>query len=165
VLGAGVPFEDEVRFRRADGEFRWFVVAAEPFRDEQGRILKWYGIGTDIEDRKRAEEELRAAEHEARELLERVPAMISLRTVAGIAFTNHRIEHQELEGGGRQKYIHPEDREHALANQTRSTEEKETMDPAPLSGWGVSLVPNDRGTVSKRGWKVLLLVWCRNGHR
>jgi PAS domain S-box-containing protein len=53
---AGVPFEDEVRFRRADGEFRWFVVAAVPFRDEEGRILKWFGIGTDIEDRKRAEE-------------------------------------------------------------------------------------------------------------
>src|ERR1700731_382599 len=85
---AGVPFEDEVRFRSADGEFRWFVVAAVPFRDKQGQILKWYGIGTDIEDRKRAEEELRAAEHEARELLDRVPAMISLRTVAGFAKPN-----------------------------------------------------------------------------
>jgi PAS domain S-box-containing protein len=131
---AGVPFEDEVRLRRADGEFRWFVVAAEPFRDEQGRILKWYGIGTDIEDRKRAEEALRVAEHEARELLERVPAMISLRTVAGITYTNQRIhnyvgvELQELHGGGWQKYIHPEDRERALANQARSTGGKETMD-------------------------------------
>jgi PAS domain S-box-containing protein len=131
---AGVPFEDEVRLRRADGEFRWFVVAAEPFRDEEGRILKWYGIGTDIEDRKRAEEGLRVAEHEARELLERVPAMISLRTVAGITYTNQRIhnyigvEQQELHGGGWQKYIHPEDRERALTNQARSTEEVETMD-------------------------------------
>jgi PAS domain S-box-containing protein len=131
---AGVPFEDEVRFRRADGEFRWFVVAAEPFRDEQGRILKWYGIATDIEDRKRAEEELRAAEHEARELLERVPAMISLRTVAGIAYTNQRIhnsigvEQGELLGAGWQRYIHPEDRERVLGNQIRSTEEMETMD-------------------------------------
>jgi PAS domain S-box-containing protein len=131
---AGVPFEDEVRLRRADGEFRWFVVAAEPFRDEQGRILKWYGIGTDIEDRKRAEEELRAAEHEARELLERVPAMISLRTVAGIAYTNQRIHNyigvgqQELQGGGWQKYIHPEDQKRALANQARSTEQIEPMD-------------------------------------
>jgi PAS domain S-box-containing protein len=131
---AGVPFEDEVRFRRADGEFRWFVVAAEPFRDEQGRVLKWYGIGTDIEDRKRAEEKLRAAEHEARELLDRVPAMISLRTVAGITYTNQRIHNyigvgqEELRGAGWQKYIHPEDRERTLANQTRSTEEMETMD-------------------------------------
>jgi PAS domain S-box-containing protein len=131
---AGVPFEDEVRLRRADGEFRWFVVAAEPFRDEQGRILKWYGIGTDIEDRKRAEEALRVAEHEARELLERVPAMISLRTVAGITYTNQRIhnyvgvEQQELHGGGWQTYIHPEDRERALANQARSTGKVEPMD-------------------------------------
>jgi PAS domain S-box-containing protein len=131
---AGVPFEDEVRFRRADGEFRWFVVAAEPFRDEQGRILKWYGIGTDIEDRKRAEEELRAAEHETRELLDRVPAMISLRTVAGISYTNQRIHNyigvrqEELRGQGWLKYIHAEDQERALANQARSTEEVETMD-------------------------------------
>jgi PAS domain S-box-containing protein len=131
---AEVPFESEVRIRRSDGEFRWFVVGAEPFRDEHGRILKWYGIGTDIEDRKRAEEALRVAEHEARELLERVPAMISLRTGAGIAYTNQRIHnyigvgHEELCGAGWQKYIHPEDRERTLANQTRSTEKKETMD-------------------------------------
>ncbi|WP_433965487.1 PAS domain-containing protein [Tunturiibacter gelidiferens] len=131
---AGVSFEDEVRLRRADGEFRWFVVAAEPFRDEQGRILKWYGIGTDIEDRKRTEEALRVAEHEARELLERVPAMISLRTVVGITYTNQRIhnyvgvEQQALHGGGWQKYIHPEDRERALANQARSTGKIEPMD-------------------------------------
>ena len=131
---AGVPFEDEVRLRRADGEFRWFAVAAEPFRDEQGRILKWYGIGTDIEERKRAEEALRVAEHEARELLERVPAMISLRTVAGITYTNQRIhnyvgvEQQELHGGGWQNYIHPEDRERVLASQANSTKKLEPLD-------------------------------------
>jgi len=54
---AGVPFQDEVRFRRSDGEYRWFFVQGMPLRDEQGNILKWYGIVTDIEDRKRAEEE------------------------------------------------------------------------------------------------------------
>ncbi|WP_051979436.1 hybrid sensor histidine kinase/response regulator [Edaphobacter aggregans] len=55
----GLPFEDEVRFRRADGEYRWFLVQGMPLRDEQGKILNWYGIVTDIEDRKRAEETLR----------------------------------------------------------------------------------------------------------
>jgi PAS domain S-box-containing protein len=51
----GEPFEDEARFRRAaDGEYRWFLVRAVALRD-QGNILKWYGILTDIEDRKRAE--------------------------------------------------------------------------------------------------------------
>lgn len=56
---AGLPFEDEVRFRRADGEYRWFLVQATPMRDDQGRIIRWYGIVTDIEDRKRAEGTLR----------------------------------------------------------------------------------------------------------
>jgi PAS domain S-box-containing protein len=49
------PFEDEVQFRRSDGEYRWFSVQATPMRSEQGKIIKWYGIVTDIEDRKRAE--------------------------------------------------------------------------------------------------------------
>ena len=53
----GSPFEDEVRFRGADGEYRWFFVQGMPLRDEQGNILKWYGIVTDIEDRKQAEGE------------------------------------------------------------------------------------------------------------
>src|SRR5271157_2420266 len=56
---SGEPFEDETRFRRAaDGEYRWFLVRAVPLRDEAGNILKWYGVLTDIEDRKRAEQAL-----------------------------------------------------------------------------------------------------------
>ena len=54
----GQPFEDEVRFRGADGRYRWFLVQGMPVRDQEGNILKWYGIVTDIEDRKRAEEAL-----------------------------------------------------------------------------------------------------------
>jgi hypothetical protein len=44
------------RFRRRfDGEFRWFLFRASPLRDESGKVVKWYGTNTDIEDRKRAE--------------------------------------------------------------------------------------------------------------
>jgi PAS domain S-box-containing protein len=53
---AGLPLEDEVRFRRSDGEYRWFLVQGMPLRDEQGNVVNWYGIVADIEDRKRAEE-------------------------------------------------------------------------------------------------------------
>src|ERR1700758_2636281 len=63
-LATGGLFESEVRFRRAaDAQYRWFLTRAVPLRDENGRIVKWYGIATDIEDRKHAEqerEELRA---------------------------------------------------------------------------------------------------------
>src|ERR1700688_2751461 len=60
-MAAGDPYEDEMRLRRADGEYRWFLVRTVPLRDEQGNIVKWYGTSTDIEDRKRAEDALRDA--------------------------------------------------------------------------------------------------------
>ncbi|MPR11983.1 PAS domain S-box protein [Microvirga tunisiensis] len=61
---AGEPYENESRYRRAaDGACRWFLDRAVPLRDEHGTILKWYGVLTDIEDRKRAEDALRRSEH------------------------------------------------------------------------------------------------------
>src|SRR6202035_2942761 len=56
-MASGEPFENEARHRSANGEYRWFLVRAVPLRDESGRIRKWYGTLTDIEDRKRAEKE------------------------------------------------------------------------------------------------------------
>jgi signal transduction histidine kinase len=57
-MASGELFENEVRYRRAaDGQYRWFLSRAVPLRDEHGKILRWYGVSTDIEDRKRAEEE------------------------------------------------------------------------------------------------------------
>ncbi|MDX6290409.1 MAG: hypothetical protein QOH42_2208, partial [Blastocatellia bacterium] len=53
------PSESEMRIRRADGEYRWFLVRTAPLRDEQGNLLKWYGVSTDIEDLKRAEKALK----------------------------------------------------------------------------------------------------------
>ena len=58
----GAPFEMEARIRGKDGEYRWFLIRDNPLRDEHGRILRWYGTRTDIEDRKRAEEALRRSE-------------------------------------------------------------------------------------------------------
>src|ERR1700676_4657451 len=58
-MAAGEPFESEMRLRRVDGEFRWFLVRISPLRDKQGIVVKWYGVTIDIEERKRAEEDLR----------------------------------------------------------------------------------------------------------
>jgi len=65
-MAAGEPSEDEMRMRRADGEYRWFLVRTAPLRDEQGDVVKWYGVSVDIEDRKRAEEALRSSERDQR---------------------------------------------------------------------------------------------------
>jgi PAS domain S-box-containing protein len=56
-LATGEPFENEARHRDAHGAYRWFLVRAVPLRDQRGNILKWYGTLTDIEDRKRSEQE------------------------------------------------------------------------------------------------------------
>ena len=54
-VAAGAPIEHEVRYRQADGNYRWFLNRAVPLRDEKGQIVKWYATLHDIEDRKRAE--------------------------------------------------------------------------------------------------------------
>src|SRR6266852_9857689 len=62
ALAAGEPTESEVRLRRPDGNYRWWLTRAVPLRDELGNIVKWYGTAIDIEDRKRADEALREAQ-------------------------------------------------------------------------------------------------------
>jgi PAS domain S-box-containing protein len=56
-LASGEPLEHEIRVRRvADGAYRWFLIRAVPLRDKRGKILKWCGMATDIEDRQRAQQ-------------------------------------------------------------------------------------------------------------
>jgi PAS domain S-box-containing protein len=62
ALAAGEPVEIEARIWTAQRDYRWLLVRNVPLRDGNGRIVKWYGTGIDIEDRKRAEESLRKAQ-------------------------------------------------------------------------------------------------------
>jgi PAS domain S-box-containing protein len=57
---SGIPHETEFRLLRKDGTYRWFLFRYNPLRDEQGRITRWYLAGTDIEDRKQAEQRLQS---------------------------------------------------------------------------------------------------------
>jgi len=59
-MAVGEQCEYELRLRRADGEYRWVLVRTVPLRDEQGNIVKWYGTAVDIEDRKRALQDIHA---------------------------------------------------------------------------------------------------------
>jgi|tagenome__1003787_1003787.scaffolds.fasta_scaffold20990010_14 PAS domain S-box-containing protein len=83
-LLTGEPFHTEQRMLRADGQYRWNYMTRTPLRDDTGKVIKWYGSGYDIEDRKRAENALRASEAqlaEARRELEltidSIPVMVS----------------------------------------------------------------------------------------
>src|SRR5262249_19692993 len=76
-------WETEARFRRWDGECRWFLVRFTPLHDDEGRIVRWYITGTDIDDRKKAEEKIRQDERELRLLFDVVPQHIAVLDVNG----------------------------------------------------------------------------------
>jgi formate hydrogenlyase transcriptional activator len=67
----GVPFELEMRALQKGGQYRWRLIQYNPFRDEQGRIIRWYATGTDIENQKKAEERLRNENLVLREEIDR----------------------------------------------------------------------------------------------
>ena len=71
ALGRGVTFEAELRARRKDGEYRWFLIRYNPFRNEQGQLTRWYATGTDIDDRVRTEERTRNENLALREQIDR----------------------------------------------------------------------------------------------
>jgi PAS domain S-box-containing protein len=83
-IATGEPFDLEQRLRRADGEYRWHWVRRVPLHDDSGNVIKWYGVGYDIEDRRSAEEAQRRSEaalSEARRELQltidSIPVMVS----------------------------------------------------------------------------------------
>jgi PAS domain S-box-containing protein len=113
---AGLPLADEVRFRRADGEYRWFLVQGMPLRDQQGNILKWYGVVTDIEDRKLAEEAARRSERELRDVIETVPTAAWTALPDGsVDFVNRQwleytgLSAEDASASGWQVAVHPGD--------------------------------------------------------
>jgi len=119
ALLSGLPFEIEVRGRSKDGQYRWFLARYNPFRDEQGRLVRWYVTGTDIEDRKRAEEKLRQDERELRRIMDAIPDMILVHDPHGTpiyankavldytGMTLDDVPHPDFRSGT----IHPEDLE------------------------------------------------------
>jgi formate hydrogenlyase transcriptional activator len=77
ALAGGEPLEVEVRYRRADGKYRWYLGRQVPLRDDKGNIVKWYGTLHDIEDQKQAEAALRKSEEQNRILLQINNAIIT----------------------------------------------------------------------------------------
>jgi len=71
ALSSGAADELELRLRKRDGSYRWFLARFNPLRDEQGRIIRWYYTGTDIEDRKQAEDRLRSENVALREEIDK----------------------------------------------------------------------------------------------
>src|ERR1700720_1612573 len=90
ALNSVKPFEVEGRFRRFDGEFRWFLFRGSPLRDGSGKVSKWYGTNTDLEERKHAEDALGKSEERWRSVFENSAIGVALTDLNGrFLATNH----------------------------------------------------------------------------
>jgi PAS domain S-box-containing protein len=117
IMSSGEAVEAEARLRRFDGEYRWFLFRANPMRDESGEIIKWLGISTDIEDRKRSEEALQSAEHNLSLIINTIPAHIYVLNTEGFVqhvnqavmdYTGLTVEDVQQQDY-RDRVIHPDD--------------------------------------------------------
>jgi formate hydrogenlyase transcriptional activator len=116
-LNSGEPGEMEMRMRRYDGEYRWFLVRSVPNRDEQGRIINWYGNSTDIEDWKRAEKKLRQREAELEQIVDTIAQLVLVLNPDGTPIRANRfmldyvgLSPEEVTAPDfRSRVFHPED--------------------------------------------------------
>lgn len=116
ILARGEPGEAEARMRRYDGTYRWFLIRANPLRDSQGKISKWYGVNFDIETQKRAEQALAASERNLRETIDTVPTFSWCNRLDGSnEFLSKRwhdytgLTPEQANGWGWQVALHPDD--------------------------------------------------------
>lgn len=111
------PAESEIRLRRYDGTYRWFLIRVEPFRDETGQVIRWYGTSTDIEALKQTEERLREDERELRRITDAIPQAIVVQDPAGTPLYANRatLDYTGLalddvvKPGFRERIFHPDD--------------------------------------------------------
>lgn len=88
---SGTPYEQEERHRMRDGQYRWFLCRGVPLRDSEGRILRWYGTNTDIDDQRQAEEAARNSEQRFHQLVDMIPAAVYTCDLSGrVTYYNRR---------------------------------------------------------------------------
>jgi len=130
LLIAGEPGEIEARMRRHDGVFRWFLIRFEPFRDETGKVVMWYGVSADIEDLKQTQERLREDERELRRITDAIPqAIVVLGPVGEPLYANQAtLDYTGLTAddvvnpGFRERIFHPEDLDWLRENRNTALE-------------------------------------------
>ena len=119
LLISGEPGEFKARMRRHDGVFRWFLIRFQPFRDETGKIVMWYGVSADIEDLKQSQERLREDERELRRITDAIPQTIVVQDPCGVPIYANQatLDYTGLTADDviapnfRERIFHPEDLE------------------------------------------------------
>jgi formate hydrogenlyase transcriptional activator len=130
LLVTGEPGEIEARLRRHDGVFRWFLIRVEPFRDETGKLTRWYGTSTDIDTLKKTEEKLREDERELRRITDAIPQTIVVLDPTGVPIYANQatLDYAGLNAEDvlapdfRERIFHPDDLERLRTERNASLE-------------------------------------------
>ncbi len=116
IAASGEPAELEVRLRRSDGEYRWFLVRVSPLTDGSGNVVKWCGISSDIDDRKRTERERSALQVNFRKTCDSIPGLVCMLGPTGeVEIANQEVQQffglteDELRAWGTSDAVHPDD--------------------------------------------------------
>jgi len=131
----GTPYEDTYRILGNDGRYHWHLVRAQPFRDDGGNIIGWYGVHTDIDALKQAERALQVREHELLHIIDTVPSMLWAASPTGEA-THISRRLSEYSGWtlekflnlGWEKFHHPDEFETTARDFFRSIQTGESFD-------------------------------------
>ena len=133
-LASGTPVEQEFRCRRADGTYHWFLSRSLPLRDDEGRIVKWYGILFDVDSLKEIERALQTREHQLLGIIETIPSMLwSISPTGETTHLSQRVldycgaPQEELISRGWENFIHPDDREETAKVFVRAIETGESF--------------------------------------
>jgi hypothetical protein len=129
AVAAGTPVEHELRCRRADGTYHWFLYRGLPLRDDGGDVVKWYGTLTNIEALKETEHALQTREHQLLGIVETIPSMLWSTSPTGepTHLSQRFLEYcgapfEEIVDRGWQSFLHPEDREETAKAFVRAIE-------------------------------------------
>jgi hypothetical protein len=133
ALAAGTPVEHELRCRRADGTYHWFLYRGLPLRDDGGDVVKWYGTLTNIDALKETEHALQTREHQLLGIVETIPSMLwsTLPTGEPTHLSQRFLEYcgapfEEIVDRGWESFLHPDDREETVKAFVRAIETGES---------------------------------------
>jgi PAS domain S-box-containing protein len=131
----GEPYKVEHRLHAADGRDRWFLARGSPQRDRSGTIVHWFCTGTDIDDQKKTQEELRRSEERFRLLAEAIPQKVWMADTRGsIHYFNQcwfdytGLTYEQASGWGWLQLVHPAEREAEAAQWTKAIASGDRME-------------------------------------
>lgn len=134
-LGSLEPLEEEIRVRGKNGAYRWWLIRCTPAHDDEGVLLKWYGAGFDVDDRKSAEGELRyqeelhrrRTEQELRDTIDAIPVLCGIFSADGsVEYFNlttleyYGLTAEQLNASNWQDIVHPDDLPRLIAARLES---------------------------------------------